>query len=210
MKRKIVSAILAVMMLCLLAGCDQTTATSTPAPAASSSAPAQEPDASASTPAEPDTSVQEPTEPDASQTENPPEETPDAPMLYGDFLTDAQEVQSQQENVKNYQIGAATVVLGRFETKHATEAFMQEYYDVGAFDVMEECTVAGSTGTHYRWKCGEDVDASVVDAVVTSAGENSLLFLVKNNQNTAEGSTDVGPTQAEVDGWISSLTLVGA
>lgn len=216
MKKKLMCAVLTVMTFCLLAGCSQpqTTASSAPAPAANSSAPTQEPDASAPEQT-PDASASTPAaEPDASA----PQQTSDAstaaqptaqgkPMLSGAFLSQAQAMPSDQENIQTYQYNAATIVLGRFDTNHAAEAFLNESYEVGDFDVHEECTVAGTTGTHYRWKCGGNEDSSVVDAVVTSSGEYSLLFLVHNSQDAAEGMSDIGPTQTEVDGWIDSLTL---
>lgn len=207
MKKKLICAVLTVMTFCLLAGCSQpqTAASNAPAPAADSSAPAQEPDASASAPAaEPDASTPEQT-PDASAEPQPTAQG--KPMLSGDFLSQAQAVPSDQENIQTYQYNAATIVLGRFDTNHAAEAFMNESYEVGDFDVHEECTVAGTTGTHYRWKCGENEDSSVVDAVVTSSGEYSLLFLVHNSQDAAEDPEGIGPAQTEVDGWIDSLTL---
>lgn len=198
MKKKLFSTILAAMMLCLMTGCT----VGTSAPAGSEAQPEASASQSALQPSQP---VVEP----AGSTEGTPTEgkTEKPPMLTGAFLADADSEKTEQDGVKTYQIGCATVVTGRFGTSHATEAYMDQFDANGDFDIHEECTVAGNSATHYRWKCGENEDASVVDAVVTEANGYSLLFLVKNSQDAAEGFNEAGPPQEAVESWIASLTL---
>ena len=130
--KKLLSAILAVSMLCLLVGCSQNTpaASSTPAPAASASVPQTEP-----TQSEPEQADASASAAAASTSENLPDEKTAANQvsktgfLTGAFLNDAEQSEDNQnsEDELIYQIGCATIVSARFETRHGAEAFMDEY-----------------------------------------------------------------------------------
>ena len=212
MMKKLLSAILAVSMLCLLVGCSQNTpaASSTPAPAASVSTPQAEP--AQPEPAQPDASAAS-----ASTSENLPDEKTAANqvsrtgLLTGAFLTDAERAKDNEgagtSDQLTYVIGAATIISARFETRHGTEAFMDEYADGSDIGEPQDIDVAGTTGTRYHWESGSNEDASVIDAVVTEANGASLLFLVKNSKDAAAGNTDAGPVQEAVDSWMSSLMV---
>ena len=167
MMKKLLSAILAVSMLCLLMGCSQNTpvASSTPAPAASASVPQTEP--TQSEPEQADAS--------ASTSENLPDEKTAANQvsktgfLTGAFLNDAEQSEDNQnsEDELIYQIGCATIVSARFETRHGAEAFMDEYANGADISEPKDVTVAGRAGTQYHWAAGSNEDSSVTDAVVT-------------------------------------------
>ena len=211
--KKLLSAILAVSMLCLLVGCSNTTpAASTPAPAASASTPQAEP--AQPEPAQSDAST---SAADASTSENLPDEKTAANqvsrtgLLTGAFLTDAERAKDNEGASANdqltYVIGAATIISARFETRHGTEAFMDEYAAGSDVGEPQDIDVAGTTGTRYHWETGSNEDTSVIDAVVTEANGASLLFLVKNSKDAAAGYTDAGPVQEAVDSWMSSLMV---
>ena len=216
MMKKLLSAILAISMLCLLVGCSQNTpaASSTPAPAASASTPQAEP--AQPEPAQPDASASAST-PDASTSENLPDEKTAANqvsrtgLLTGAFLNDAERAKDNEgasaSDQLTYVIGAATIISARFETRHGTEAFMDEYAAGSDVGEPQDIDVAGTTGTRYHWETGSNEDASVIDAVVTEANGASLLFLVKNSKDAAAGYTDAGPVQEAVDSWLSSLMV---
>lgn len=214
MMKKLLSAILAVSMLCLLVGCSQNTpaASSTPAPAASASTPQAEP--AQPEPAQPDASA---SNADASTSENLPDEKTAANqvsrtgLLTGAFLNDAERAKDNEgagaSDQLTYVIGAATIISARFETRHGTEAFMDEYAAGSDIGEPQDIDVAGTTGTRYHWETGSNEDTSVIDAVVTEANGTSLLFLVKNSKDAAAGYTDAGPVQEAVDSWMSSLMV---
>lgn len=212
MMKKLLSAILAVSMLCLLVGCSQNTpaASSTPAPAASASTPQAEP--AQPEPAQPDASA---SNADASTSENLPDEKTAANQvsktgfLTGAFLNDAEQPEDNQnsEDELIYQIGCATIVSARFETRHGAEAFMDEYANGADISEPKDVTVAGRAGTQYHWTAGSNEDSSVTDAVVTEANGKSLLFLVTNSADAAAGYNDAGPVQEAVDSWMSSLMV---
>lgn len=207
--KKLLSAILAVSMLCLLMGCSQNTpaASSTPAPAASASVPQTEP--TQSEPEQADASAS------ASTSENLPDEKTAANQvsktgfLTGAFLNDAEQSEDNQnsEDELIYQIGCATIVSARFETRHGAEAFMDEYANGADISEPKDVTVAGRAGTQYHWAAGSNEDSSVTDAVVTEANGKSLLFLVTNSADAAAGYNDAGPVQEAVDSWMSSLMV---
>ena len=214
MMKKLLSAILAVSMLCLLVGCSQNTpaASSTPAPAASASTPQAEP--TQPEPAQPDASA---SNADASTSEDLPDEKTAANqvsrtgLLTGAFLNDAERAKDNEgasaSDQLTYVIGAATIISARFETRHGTEAFMDEYAAGSDIGEPQDIDVAGTTGTRYHWETGSNEDTSVIDAVVTEANGASLLFLVKNSKDAAAGYTDAGPVQEAVDSWMSSLMV---
>lgn len=214
MMKKLLSAILAVSMLCLLVGCSQNTptASSTPAPAASASTPQAEP--AQPEPAQPDASA---SNADASTSENLPDEKTAANqvsrtgLLTGAFLNDAERAKDNEgasaSDQLTYVIGSATIISARFETRHGTEAFMDEYAAGSDIGEPQDIDVAGTTGTRYHWETGSNEDTSVIDAVVTEANGASLLFLVKNSKDAAAGYTDAGPVQEAVDSWMSSLMV---
>lgn len=214
MMKKLLSAILAVSMLCLLVGCSQNTptASSTPAPAASASTPQAEP--AQPEPAQPDASA---SNADASTSENLPDEKTAANqvsrtgLLTGAFLNDAERAKDNEgasaSDRLTYVIGSATIISARFETRHGTEAFMDEYAAGSDIGEPQDIDVAGTTGTRYHWETGSNEDTSVIDAVVTEANGASLLFLVKNSKDAAAGYTDAGPVQEAVDSWMSSLMV---
>ena len=214
--KKLLSAILAVSMLCLLVGCSQNTpvASSTPAPAASASVPQTEPTQSEPEQADASTSASAST-PDASTSENLPDEKTAANQvsktgfLTGAFLNDAEQPEDNQnsEDELIYQIGCATIVSARFETRHGAEAFMDEYANGADISEPKDVTVAGRAGTQYHWAAGSNEDSSVTDAVVTEANGKSLLFLVTNSADAAAGYNDAGPVQEAVDSWMSSLMV---
>lgn len=216
MMKKLLSAILAVSMLCLLVGCSQNTpvASSTPAPAASASVPQTEPTQSEPEQADASTSASAST-PDASTSENLPDEKTAANQvsktgfLTGAFLNDAEQPEDNQnsEDELIYQIGCATIVSARFETRHGAEAFMDEYANGADISEPKDVTVAGRAGTQYHWAAGSNEDSSVTDAVVTEANGKSLLFLVTNSADAAAGYNDAGPVQEAVDSWMSSLMV---
>lgn len=216
MMKKLLSAILAVSMLCLLVGCSQNTpvASSTPAPAASASVPSTEPTQSEPEQADASTSASAST-PDASTSENLPDEKTAANQvsktgfLTGAFLNDAEQPEDNQnsEDELIYQIGCATIVSARFETRHGAEAFMDEYANGADISEPKDVTVAGRAGTQYHWAAGSNEDSSVTDAVVTEANGKSLLFLVTNSADAAAGYNDAGPVQEAVDSWMSSLMV---
>ena len=207
--KKLLSAILAVSMLCLLMGCSQNTpaASSTPAPAASASVPQTEPTQS------------EPEQADAAAAASTSENLPDEKtasnqvsktgFLTGAFLNDAEQSEDNQnsEDELIYQIGCATIVSARFETRHGAEAFMDEYANGADISEPKDVTVAGRAGTQYHWAAGSNEDSSVTDAVVTEANGKSLLFLVTNSADAAAGYNDAGPVQEAVDSWMSSLMV---
>ena len=84
---------------------------------------------------------------------------------------------------------------------------MDEYHP-DEFEVTEKITVVGGTGTHYRWRTGSNEDSTVVDAVVAEAEGYSLLFLCCVPQDAYEDdNSEIGPSQATVESWISSLTV---
>ena len=204
--KKLLSAILAVSMLCLLVGCSQNTpvASSTPAPAASASVPQTEP-----TQSEPDQSDASASAAAASTSENLPDEKTAANQisktgfLTGAFLNDAEPSEDNQnsEDELIYQIGCATIVSAR------AEAFMDEYANGADISEPKDVTVAGRAGTQYHWAAGSNEDSSVTDAVVTEANGKSLLFLVTNSADAAAGYNDAGPVQEAVDSWMSSLMV---
>ena len=214
--KKLLSAILAVSMLCLLVGCSQNTpvASSTPAPAASASVPQTEPTQSEPDQSDASTSASAST-PDASTSENLPDEKTAANQisktgfLTGAFLNDAEQPEDNQnsEDELIYQIGCATIVSARFETRHGAEAFMDEYANGADISEPKDVTVAGRAGTQYHWTAGSNEDSSVTDAVVTEANGKSLLFLVTNSADAAAGYNDAGPVQEAVDSWMSSLMV---
>lgn len=214
--KKLLSAILAVSMLCLLVGCSQNTpvASSTPAPAASTSVPQTEPTQSEPDQSDASTSASAST-PDASTSENLPDEKTAANQisktgfLTGAFLNDAEQPEDNQnsEDELIYQIGCATIVSARFETRHGAEAFMDEYANGADISEPKDVTVAGRAGTQYHWAAGSNEDSSVTDAVVTEANGKSLLFLVTNSADAAAGYNDAGPVQEAVDSWMSSLMV---
>lgn len=214
--KKLLSAILAVSMLCLLVGCSQNTpvASSTPAPAASTSDPQTEPTQSEPDQSDASTSASAST-PDASTSENLPDEKTAANQvsktgfLTGAFLNDAEQPEDNQnsEDELIYQIGCATIVSARFETRHGAEAFMDEYANGADISEPKDVTVAGRAGTQYHWAAGSNEDSSVTDAVVTEANGKSLLFLVTNSADAAAGYNDAGPVQEAVDSWMSSLMV---
>lgn len=216
MMKKLLSAILAVSMLCLLVGCSQNTpvASSTPAPAASASVPQTEPTQSEPDQSDASTSASAST-PDASTSENLPDEKTAANQvsktgfLTGAFLNDAEQPEDNQnsEDELIYQIGCATIVSARFETRHGAEAFMDEYANGADISEPKDVTVAGRAGTQYHWAAGSNEDSSVTDAVVTEANGKSLLFLVTNSADAAAGYNDAGPVQEAVDSWMSSLMV---
>lgn len=216
MMKKLLSAILAVSMLCLLVGCSQNTpvASSTPAPAASTSDPQTEPTQSEPDQSDASTSASAST-PDASTSENLPDEKTAANQvsktgfLTGAFLNDAEQPEDNQnsEDELIYQIGCATIVSARFETRHGAEAFMDEYANGADISEPKDVTVAGRAGTQYHWTAGSNEDSSVTDAVVTEANGKSLLFLVTNSADAAAGYNDAGPVQEAVDSWMSSLMV---
>lgn len=216
MMKKLLSAILAVSMLCLLVGCSQNTpvASSTPAPAASTSVPQTEPTQSEPDQSDASTSASAST-PDASTSENLPDEKTAANQvsktgfLTGAFLNDAEQPEDNQnsEDELIYQIGCATIVSARFETRHGAEAFMDEYANGADISEPKDVTVAGRAGTQYHWAAGSNEDSSVTDAVVTEANGKSLLFLVTNSADAAAGYNDAGPVQEAVDSWMSSLMV---
>lgn len=216
MMKKLLSAILAVSMLCLLVGCSQNTpvASSTPAPAASTSDPQTEPTQSEPDQSDASTSASAST-PDASTSENLPDEKTAANQvsktgfLTGAFLNDAEQPEDNQnsEDELIYQIGCATIVSARFETRHGAEAFMDEYANGADISEPKDVTVAGRAGTQYHWAAGSNEDSSVTDAVVTEANGKSLLFLVTNSADAAAGYNDAGPVQEAVDSWMSSLMV---
>ena len=213
--KKLLSAILAISMLCLLVGCSQNTSTaasSTPAPAASTSTPQSEP--AQPEPAQSDAST---SAADASTSENLPDEKTAANqvsrtgLLTGAFLNDAKQVKDDEGTGANdqltYVIGNATIISARFETRHGTEAFLDEYAAGSDIGEPQGIDVAGTIGTRYHWETGSDEDASVIDAVVTEANGASLLFLVRNSKDASAGNTDAGPVQEAVDSWMSSLMV---
>lgn len=214
--KNLLSAILAVSMLCLLVGCSQNTpvASSTPAPAASASVPQTEPTQSEPDQSDASTSASAST-PDASTSENLPDEKTAANQvsktgfLTGAFLNDAEQPEDNQnsEDELIYQIGCATIVSARFETRHGAEAFMDEYANGADISEPKDVTVAGRAGTQYHWAAGSNEDSSVTDAVVTEANGKSLLFLVTNSADAAAGYNDAGPVQEAVDSWMSSLMV---
>lgn len=216
MMKNLLSAILAVSMLCLLVGCSQNTpvASSTPAPAASASVPQTEPTQSEPDQSDASTSASAST-PDASTSENLPDEKTAANQvsktgfLTGAFLNDAEQPEDNQnsEDELIYQIGCATIVSARFETRHGAEAFMDEYANGADISEPKDVTVAGRAGTQYHWAAGSNEDSSVTDAVVTEANGKSLLFLVTNSADAAAGYNDAGPVQEAVDSWMSSLMV---
>ena len=130
--------------------------------------------------------------------------------LTGAFLNDAEPSEDNQnsEDELIYQIGCATIVSARFETRHGAEAFMDEYAN-GA-DISEPKGMS-------PWQAGlvpsitgrlaSNEDSSVTDAVVTEANGKSLLFLVTNSADAAAGYNDAGPVQEAVDSWMSSLMV---
>ena len=213
MMKKLLSAILAVSMLCLLVGCSQNTpaASSTPAPAASASVPQTEP-----TQSEPDQADASASAAAASTSENLPDEKTAANqvsrtgLLTGAFLNDAERAKDNEgagaSDQLTYVIGSA-IISARFETRHGTEAFMDEYAAGSDIGEPQDIDVAGTTGTRYHWETGSNEDTSVIDAVVTEANGASLLFLVKNSKDAAAGYTDAGPVQEAVDSWMSSLMV---
>lgn len=217
MMKKLLSAILAVSMLCLLVGCSQNTpaASSTPAPAASASVPQTEPTQSEPDQSEPDQSDASASTAAASTSENLPDEKTAANQisktgfLTGAFLNDAEPSEDNQnsEDELIYQIGCATIVSARFETRHGAEAFMDEYANGADISEPKDVTVAGRAGTQYHWAAGSNEDSSVTDAVVTEANGKSLLFLVTNSADAAAGYNDAGPVQEAVDSWMSSLMV---
>lgn len=209
--KKLLSAILAVSMLCLLVGCSNNSpaANSAPASAASASAPQSEP--AQSDAAQPAASAS-----DASDSsENLPDEKTAANQvsqkgfLTGAFLNDAQRAKDEEgsEDQITYQIGCATVISARFGTRHATEAFMDEYAAGSDVGEPQDVDVAGTPGTRYHWESGANEDASVIDAVVAEANGSSLLFLVQNTKDAATGNNDAGPVQEAVDSWMTSLMV---
>lgn len=210
--KKLLSAILALSMLCLLVGCSNNSpaADSAPAPAASASAPQSEP--VQPEPAQPDASA---SASDGDASENLPDEKTAANQvsqkgfLTGAFLNDAQRAKDEEgsEDQITYQIGCATVISARFGTRHATEAFMDEYAAGSDVGEPQDVDVAGTPGTRYHWESGENEDASVIDAVVAEANGSSLLFLVKNTKDAAAGNNDAGPVQEAVDSWMTSLMV---
>ena len=211
--KKLLSAILAVSMLCLLMGCSQNTpaASSTPAPAASASVPQTEP-----TQSEPEQADASASAAAASTSENLPDEKTAANqvsktgfLLTGAFLNDAEQSEDNQnsEDELIYQIGCATIVSARFETRHGAEAFMDEYANGADISEPKDVTVAGRAGTQYHWAAGSNEDSSVTDAVVTEANGKSLIFLVTNSADAAAGYNDAGPVQEAVDSWMSSLMV---
>lgn len=209
--KKMLPVLLVVSMLCLLVSCsNQTPAASAPAPAASASAPQQEPvepdvsqpDASMSAaPSEPDTSEETPDEQTAAN------QVSQTGFLTGAFLNDAERVEDGVENQLTYQIGCATVVSARFDTRHVAESVLDEY--AAGCDVGEpmDATVAGNTGTRYHWNYGENEDAGVMDVVLTEANGACLVFLVNNPADAATGENDIGPVQEAVDSWMNSLMI---
>lgn len=60
-------------------------------------------------------------------------------------------------------VDSATVTLGRFSTRHSTEAYLDQY-GADEFEILETVTVSGNRGTHYRWRTGSNEDSAVVDA----------------------------------------------
>lgn len=132
------------------------------------------------------------------------------PMLTGSFASDAkladESTDGDDGKIQTWNADNATIITARFATSHATEAYMDQYSG-GDFDVVEKVTVAGTKGTHYRWKTGDNEDKAVVDAVVTESGGYSLLFLTKESEDTFKGMTDAGPTEKVVEAWIASLTV---
>lgn len=209
--KKLTSAILAISMLCFLASCSDNTSpvASTPTPVTSAAASQQEP-------VQPDVSQPEgsgdSSEPDDSEEEIPDEQTAanqvsQTGFLTGAFLNDGERVQGESEQQLTYQVGCATVVSARFDTKHAAEAVLDEY--AAGCDVGEpmDATVAGNAGTRYHWEYGENEDAGVIDVALTEADGACLVFLVQNPADAAAGENDIGPAQEAVDSWMDSLMI---
>lgn len=224
MKQKLLEIGVLIAALCLTTACSAGTgpaAGSQPETSVTSSAPADqsaapqetEPASSADASAPADSSVPaEPVTPDSSASVQDPEEKQEGkPLFTGSFAAGVTPTSDGDPDADSYiqtmQVGGATVVLGRFPTNHSTEAYMDEY-NPDEFDVTEKITVAGSTGTHYRWRTGSNEDSTVVDAVVAEADGYSLLFLSRVPQDAYEDdNSEIGPSQATVESWINSLTV---
>lgn len=143
--------------------------------------------------------------------QEPEEKQEGKPLFTGSFAEGVTPTSDGDPDADSYiqtmQVDGATVVLGRFPTNHSTEAYMDEY-NPDEFDVTEKITVAGSTGTHYRWRTGSNEDSTVVDAVVAEADGYSLLFLSRVPQDAyGDDNSEIGPSQATVESWINSLTV---
>ncbi len=225
MKKKLFGIGFLAVALCLMTACSNGTkeAGSGSQPAASSgaisSAPADQSAAVTSPKTEPDASVSAPSDspepkdtPARSAKVNPQSNSQSTgkPLLTGSFesIVDKNEdpITDGDGYIQTMIANSGTIVIGRFATSHATEAYMDQY-SPDEFDVTERVTVDGNRGTHYRWKTGSNEDSAVVDAVVTEADGYSLLFLCYVPQDAFEGKTDLGPTQKDVEAWIASLTV---
>ena len=226
MKQKLFGISVLIAALCLTTACSAgagtgSSAGSQPDSSVTSSAPADqsaapqetEPASSADASAPADSSVPaEPATPDSSAPVQEPEEKQEGkPLFTGSFAEGVTPTSDGDPDADSYiqtlQVDGATVVLGRFPTNHSAEAYMDEY-NPDEFDVTEKITVAGSTGTHYRWRTGSNEDSTVVDAVVAEADGYSLLFLSRVPQDAYEDdNSEIGPSQATVESWINSLTV---
>ena len=181
--------------LCLLSACG---GGNTPARTAAQSAPATK----AAPPAQ---SVEE------TATSAEPAKPTGKPLFTGDFAAQADKVNALEEDadsaIQEMQVGLATITLGRFHTNHAAESYLDEYGG-GAFEINEEIVLSEDLeGTHYRWHSGSNEDSTVLDAVVAEASGYSILFLCRDPLDAFEGTSELGPDRAAVDGWVKSLTL---
>ena len=235
MKQKLLGIGVLIATLCLMTACStgggagsatgsqpdsitSSSAASSSAPADQSAAPqetqpASSADASGTADGStPDASLAEPETPDSSADGQTSENSQGKPMLTGSFAEGANPTSLGDPNEDSYiqsmEVEGAAIVLGRFSTNHSTEAYLDEYYNPNEFEVTEQVTVSGNSGTHYRWKTGGE-ESAVVDAVVVEADGYSLLFLSRVPQDVYEGlsSSQPGPTQETVESWIAGLAV---
>lgn len=133
------------------------------------------------------------------------------PLFTGKFVAQADKVNKLVDKgdsaIQKMQVSQATITLGRFQTNHAVEAYLDEYGG-GNLEISKAITLPGDIdGTHYRWKNSSNKNKTVMDAVVAESNGYSLLFLCNDPLDAFTGKDKLGPNEATVNGWVKNLTV---
>ena len=133
------------------------------------------------------------------------------PFFTGKFVAQADKVNAVTDSgdsaIQKMKVGRADITLGRFQTNHGVEAYLDQYGG-GDFEINRSINLPGDIdGTHYRWRSGSKTKQTVVDAVVAEANGYCLMFLCRDSLDAFRGADKRGPNEAAVNGWIKNLTV---